>query len=91
MDEQLIGRGICRLRRQAGFTRDGTQFGYAHEALAIGKRDRAVEPFLLTINPGDSLLFDSAHNHQTRALGKKPVRFLCLFIQDHTNQSGKDQ
>jgi transcriptional regulator with XRE-family HTH domain len=31
----------------------GSQFGYRYEALALGKRDRYVEPFILTIEPGD--------------------------------------
>jgi transcriptional regulator with XRE-family HTH domain len=33
--------------------RDGSKFGYSYEALAIGKRDKYVEPFLITINPHD--------------------------------------
>lgn len=35
--------------------RDGTRFGYAYEALAIGYPDRAAEPFLLTIRPEDKV------------------------------------
>lgn len=31
----------------------GTKFGYTYEGLALGKKDKLVEPFLLTINPGD--------------------------------------
>lgn len=33
--------------------RDGSQFGYSYAALAIDKRDKLVEPFLLTIGPDD--------------------------------------
>ena len=32
---------------------DGTKLGYAYEGLALGKKDKIAEPFLLTINPGD--------------------------------------
>ncbi len=32
---------------------NGSQFGYSYEALALEKPDKCVEPFLLTINPGD--------------------------------------
>ena len=31
----------------------GSQFGYHYEALALSKRDKNVEPFILTIEPGD--------------------------------------
>jgi transcriptional regulator with XRE-family HTH domain len=34
-------------------SRDGSQFGYSYESLALEKGDKYVEPFLLTINPGD--------------------------------------
>ncbi len=33
--------------------RDGSRFGYAYEGLAVGFQGRLVEPFLLTIAPGD--------------------------------------
>ena len=33
--------------------RDGIEFGYVYEALALNKKDKYVEPFLLTINPED--------------------------------------
>ena len=34
-------------------TRDGSAFGYTYEALALGKRDKYVEPFVLTVSPDD--------------------------------------
>jgi len=34
-------------------TRDGSKFGYSYEALALGKRDKYVEPFVLTVSPDD--------------------------------------
>ena len=98
-------------------TQSGSQFGYSYEGLALEKRDKNVEPFLLTINPndpegkfhhsgqefiymlsgcmdftvnkdclrlkaGDSLYFDSSYPHKTQVVGKRPAKFLCVFIQD---------
>lgn len=34
-------------------TRDGSKFGYAYEALGLGIRHQQIEPFLLTVHPGD--------------------------------------
>jgi transcriptional regulator with XRE-family HTH domain len=34
-------------------TRDGTKFGYSYEGLALSMRHKQIEPFLLTIKPGD--------------------------------------
>lgn len=99
-------------------TRDGSRFGYSYEALALDMKRKAIEPFLLTIRPGDpqgefhhrgqefiymlsgqmeftigddrlrlgrgdSLYFDSSLAHSTRIIGKRPARFLCLFIQEN--------
>ncbi len=101
-------------------SRDGNQFGYAYEALGLRKRDKAAEPFVITINPGDpsgefhhegdefiymlsgqmeltvdddpielkagdSLYFDSSHAHKTRVCGKKPAKFVCVFVRKNTN------
>ncbi len=97
--------------------RGGSKFGYTYEALALEMPGKRVEPFLLTIQPGDkkgtfghggqefiymlsgqmeftvgtermrlkagdSLYFDPTKTHTTNVMGSKPVRFLCLFIQD---------
>jgi len=32
---------------------EGSSFGYRYEALALNKRNKYVEPFILTIEPGD--------------------------------------
>jgi transcriptional regulator with XRE-family HTH domain len=96
---------------------DGTKFGYSYEGLALGKQDKYVEPFLLTINSsdpsgifqhdgqeliymlsgkmeftigedklilnaGDTLYFDSSCVHKTRIIGKRTVKFLCVFVQE---------
>jgi transcriptional regulator with XRE-family HTH domain len=97
--------------------RGGSKFGYTYEALAIEMPGKRVEPFLLTIQPGDkkgtfghggqefifvlsgqmeftvgpeimhlkagdSLYFDPTKKHTTNVIGNKPVKFLCLFIQN---------
>ena len=97
-------------------TRNGTRFGYSYEALALGLRHKRVEPFVLTIKPGDptgafrhggqefiymlsgrmeftmgrdkvklgpgdALYFDPTLEHETRLVGRRPARFLCIFIQ----------
>ena len=97
-------------------TRDGSRFGYSYEALALDMKQKRVEPFVLTIRPGDpqgvfhhhgqefvymlsgqmefgigeqrlrmrrgdAVYFDSSHTHSTRIIGKRPAKFLCLFVQ----------
>ncbi len=32
---------------------EGSKFGYSYEALALGKPDKYVEPFILTVKPDD--------------------------------------
>jgi transcriptional regulator with XRE-family HTH domain len=53
--EEDAARPFVLTRRGAGrpITRDGSRFGYAYEALALGRRRKLAEPFLLTVNPGD--------------------------------------
>ena len=34
-------------------TRDGSRFGYSYESLGLDMKHKAMEPFLLTIRPGD--------------------------------------
>lgn len=44
---------ITRRGEGERIVRDGSQFGYAYEALALGMPGKHAEPFLLTINPDD--------------------------------------
>lgn len=102
---------------------DGSRFGYAYEGLALEMRQKAAEPFLLTIRaedgegefehggeefiymlsgrlrftvgeaemtlgPGDSLYFDPRRRHTTRALGKTPARFICVFVRESAGKRG---
>lgn len=98
-------------------THSGSQFGYSYEALAAGMRHKLVEPFLLTMQPGDpegefqhagqefiymlsgelqitlvgetfvlragdSLYFDSGRKHKMLLVGKRPGRFVDIYIQE---------
>lgn len=44
---------LTRKGKGKTIVRDGTRLGYSYEALAIDFADKPVEPFLLTISPGD--------------------------------------
>jgi transcriptional regulator with XRE-family HTH domain len=43
----------------------------------------------MVLDPGDSLYFNPRLKHVSRALGKKPVRFLDIFVQDEPEKKGK--
>ena len=42
----------------------------------------------LRLATGDSLYFDPMHVHTTRVLGKQPVKFIAVFMQEapHTGR-----
>ena len=44
---------FTRKGKGKAIVRDGTRFGYQYEALAVDYPNKPVEPFLLTISPGD--------------------------------------
>ena len=44
---------LTRRGKGKSIVRDGTRLGYSYEALAVDFADKPVEPFLLTIKPGD--------------------------------------
>lgn len=44
---------LTRKGRGRIITRDGTRFGYSYTALALEAAHKTMEPFLLTIRPGD--------------------------------------
>ncbi len=44
---------LTRKNQGDTISRDGSRFGYVYEALGLRKRDKAAEPFIITINPGD--------------------------------------
>lgn len=54
----------------------GQEFDYVLEGtleILIGNKE-------LILNPGDSIYFDAQQKHCMRALGGKPVKFLCVVI-----------
>jgi transcriptional regulator with XRE-family HTH domain len=59
------------------FRHGGQEFIY----MLSGKMEFTIDEEELLLSPGDSLYFDADHPHQTRILGKKPAKFLCIFIQ----------
>jgi len=62
------------------FRHDGQEFDY----IISGSMEFTIGNEKLTLKAGDSLYFDSNHVHKTQVIGKKPVKFLCVFIQEHT-------
>jgi len=54
-EESDAGPQMVLTRKGEGRTisHDGDRFGYSYEALALDYKDKPVEPFILTINPGD--------------------------------------
>ncbi|HTL53960.1 MAG TPA: cupin domain-containing protein [Planctomycetota bacterium] len=114
---------VTRKGQGERIVRDGSQFGYAYEALALGMPGKHAEPFLLTVRPtdppgsfqhggeefmfilsgrleftvgdqvvvlepGDSIYFNPRIRHVSRAVGKKPVKFLSIFIQGEAERKG---
>jgi len=108
---------LTRNGEGAIITRDGSGIGYSYEALAPEMRHKLVEPFVLTmqpgdpegtfqhdgqefiymlsgrivvtitgdevrLRPGDSLYFDSSLQHKMRVDGKRPARFVNVYVQE---------
>ncbi len=46
---------LTRKGKAKTIVRDGTRLGYSYEALAVDFPNKPVEPFLLTISPGDKV------------------------------------
>ncbi len=44
---------LTRKGQGKSIVRDGTRLGYSYEALAVDFPDKPVEPFIITISPGD--------------------------------------
>ena len=51
--EESVPYALTRAGAGKIITRDGTRFGYSYESLALEMQHKAMEPFLLTIRPGD--------------------------------------
>ncbi len=62
---------------QGTFHHEGQEFIF----MLSGQMEISFGEQRLRMRRGDSLYFDCSRPHGTRILGKKPARFLCLFIQ----------
>lgn len=51
--ESSVPYVLTRCNEGRIITRDGSRFGYSYEALALDMKRKTMEPFLLTIRPGD--------------------------------------
>lgn len=60
------------------FHHNGQEFIY----MLSGSMDFAVGKNQFRLKTGDSLFFDSKHLHKTHVVGKRPAKFLCIFIQN---------
>lgn len=54
----------------------GQEFNYVLEGTLMVY----IDGYQLTLNEGDSLYFDSSHNHGMKALGGKQSKFLAIII-----------
>ncbi|WP_437230094.1 helix-turn-helix domain-containing protein [Planctomicrobium sp. SH661] len=62
------------------FRHPGQEFIY----MLSGKIEFTVGEDVLTLRPGDSLLFDPMQDHQVKVIGNVPARFLAIFAQANT-------
>lgn len=46
------------------------------------KSELTIGDDVLRLKVGDSLYFDSGMVHQIQIIGKRPDKFICIFIQD---------
>lgn len=60
------------------FRHAGQEFIY----MLSGRMEFTINEEKLLLTPGDSLYFDSANLHKTKILGRRPAKFLCIFIQE---------
>ena len=54
--------------------------GQEFDMVVSGQLEITIGERVLTLNPGDSIYFDSNSQHCMRALGNEPCQFLCVII-----------
>ncbi len=59
------------------FQHGGEEFIY----MLSGRLGFTIGDATMKLGPGDSLYFDPEIVHKTQVIGKRPARFLCVFIQ----------
>lgn len=80
MKEKLGEPFILTIRpgdREGRFQHGGEEFIY----MLSGGMEFTINGTPLRLMPGDSLYFNPAHVHTTRIIGRKPARFICVFLQ----------
>lgn len=63
------------------FQHGGFEFIY----MLAGKMEFKLGDETMLLNAGDSIYFNPRKVHTARALGAKPARYLCVFIQDEVS------
>lgn len=66
------------------FQHGGDEFIY----LLSGRMEFTLGDDKMVLSAGDSVYFNPSKPHTARALGKRNVRFLCLFFQDDLGGKG---
>jgi transcriptional regulator with XRE-family HTH domain len=61
------------------FHHEGQEFIY----MLSGQMAMVISGEKLILRAGDSLYFDSTNVHRTRVVGKRPAKFICVFMQQH--------
>lgn len=54
--------------------------GQEFDMVLDGELEIVIGDKTMTLNPGDSIYFDASQQHCMRAVGDKPVKFLCVVI-----------
>jgi len=54
--------------------------GQEFDIIFEGTLEITIGEKVITLNPGDSIYFDSGENHCMRAIGDEPCKFLCIVI-----------
>jgi quercetin dioxygenase-like cupin family protein len=65
------------------FRHGGDEFLY----MIQGRMDVTIGDEAYRVSPGDSIYFDPQLSHSFKVLGKKPAKFLCLFIHDRKQKA----
>ncbi len=53
---------------------------YHYQSLARKFAHKKAEPFIVTIDPRDSIFFDSSYDHYMEALNDRPVKLLAVVM-----------
>jgi len=65
-------------------SREGVNYGYTYESLGVGKRDRRMEPFFLTLEPA-TLPSDASSSHEGEEFIYVLEGAIDVTLWDHTD------